>query len=272
MSKKILLTIITHCLATIVTFGQNLNLDEYDIFIRDTLICKSDYLKNGITLDSSRLKYLSFKPISDGQKQIYYLSGALYGQGEIKNKKENGFWTYWYENGQKAREGNFIYGKRTGTHSYWYPSGKLRGIGNFSNDKYDGKWTIYNEDGSGPVERTYKNGELAKENLNNPDSSNTKNPAEEDLRRLILTESKEGGKLDFFTEIKGHEMEGVQIKPGLISTRIGIALYKWGKANFDLGVKSVEDALQLWTEFKGRKPDSREEAYIKLGFNKGLEK
>ena len=125
----------------------------------------------------------------------------------------------WYENGQKAREGNFTYGKKTGTHSYWYPSGKLRGIGNFSNDKYDGKWTMYNEDSSGPIERTYKNGELVKENLNEPDSSNIKNPSEEDLKKLILTESKEGGKLDFFSEIKGHEMEGLQIKPGLISTR-----------------------------------------------------
>ncbi|MBZ0245581.1 MAG: hypothetical protein K8H85_06525 [Cyclobacteriaceae bacterium] len=139
-----------------------MNLDEYDVFIQDTLINKSDFVKNEKILDSSRLKYLTFKPITDGQKRIYYLSGQLSGQGEIKNKKEDGLWIYWHENGQKAREGSFKQGKRTGTHTYWYSNGNLRGIGSFKNDKYDGKWTMYKEDGSETIEQFYKDGELVK--------------------------------------------------------------------------------------------------------------
>ena len=114
-------------------------------------------------MDSARAKLLTFKPITDGPKNVYYLNGQLSGQGEIKNKKENGFWTYWHENGQKAREGSFDAGKRTGTHTYWYPNGNLRGVGNFKNDKYDGKWTMHKEDVSETIEQFYKDGELVKQ-------------------------------------------------------------------------------------------------------------
>jgi antitoxin component YwqK of YwqJK toxin-antitoxin module len=102
---------------------------------------------------------LTFKPITDGQKKSYYLNGQLSGQGEIKNKKENGLWTYWHENGQKAREGSFDEGKRTGTHTYWYPNGNVRGVGSFKNDKYDGKWTMHKEDGSETILQRRRIGE-----------------------------------------------------------------------------------------------------------------
>jgi MORN repeat variant len=160
MIKKTVLSFSVLFLLTICLHGQTLNLDEYEILIGDTLISKSDFAKNQTTLDSTRLKHLEFKPITDGQKKIYYLNGNLYGQGEIKNRKENGFWVYWHENGQKAREGNFDEGKKIGMHTYWYPNGNLRGVGNFKNDKYNGKWTQYKGDGSEPVVQYYKDGVL----------------------------------------------------------------------------------------------------------------
>lgn len=163
MTKKASLTFSILFILTFTLHGQNLNLEEYDIFIGDTVINKTDFINNGKGLDSIRAKLLTFKPIVDGQRKIYYLNGQLSGQGEIKNKKENGPWTYWHENGQKAREGSFSEGMRTGTHTYWYPNGKLRGVGNFRNDKYDGKWTMYKEDGSEVIEQFYKNGELVKQ-------------------------------------------------------------------------------------------------------------
>jgi hypothetical protein len=113
---------------------------------------------------------------------------------------------------------------------------------------------------------------IAKEKLSNSDPSNMKILSKEELRTLILKETKEGGKLDFFTPIKGKEYDGVQIKPGLISTNLGVALYKWGRSNFDLGVNTLEDALSIFAEFKGRQLNQREKEYIKLGFEKGLEK
>jgi hypothetical protein len=92
------------------------------------------------------------------------------------------------------------------------------------------------------------------------------------LKKLVIEESKEGGKLDFFSSIKGHEMDGIQIKSGVFSTNLGIALYKWGRQNYEAGVNTVEDALNIWSEIKNRKPNQREIEYIKMGFNKELEK
>lgn len=113
---------------------------------------------------------------------------------------------------------------------------------------------------------------IEKENLSDGGNSNLKILTKEELKSMILTESKEGGKLDFFTEIKGHEYDGIQVKPGVFSTKIGIALYKWGRANFELGVNTFEDALSNWSKLKGREPNQREKEYIKMGFNKELEK
>ncbi len=110
------------------------------------------------------------------------------------------------------------------------------------------------------------------ENLVVGDSSVIKILTKEELKSLVLTESKEGGKLDFFTEIKGHEYDGLQIKPGLFTTKLGLALYRWGRANFELGVNTIDDALIFWKEYKGREANQKEIDYITKGFNKELEK
>lgn len=108
--------------------------------------------------------------------------------------------------------------------------------------------------------------------LNEGNSSHIKIADKGLLRKMIIEQTKEGGKLDFFTEIKGHEMDGVQIKKGVFTTKSGIALYKWGRENFELGVNTSDDALKIWEEIKARKPNQREIEYIIMGFNKELEK
>lgn len=113
---------------------------------------------------------------------------------------------------------------------------------------------------------------INKENLGETKASELKIPTQEELKSIILSETKEGGKLDYFTEIKGKEYDGVQIKPGVFSTKLGIALYKWGRATFENGINTVEDSYKIFAEFKGRELNQREKEYIKLGFNKELEK
>ena len=92
------------------------------------------------------------------------------------------------------------------------------------------------------------------------------------IKNLILNESKAGGRLDFFTPIKGHEMDAVQIKPKLFDTKLGVALYQWGKATQQLGIPSAEEALSVWAQLKERKQNERETAYITSGFNLEFEK
>ena len=97
-------------------------------------------------------------------------------------------------------------------------------------------------------------------------------PSKKELKDYILIETKEGGKLDFFTEIKGKEFDGVQIKPGVFATKQSIALYKWGRACFDIGVNTIEDVYEIFAEFKQKELNQRDKEYIKMGFYKEWEK
>lgn len=92
------------------------------------------------------------------------------------------------------------------------------------------------------------------------------------IEGFILLETKEGGRLDFFTEIKGHEYDGVQIKPGVFTTKQSIAFYKWGRACYELGVNTIEDAYKIYEKFKENPLNERDKEYIKMGFYKEWEK
>lgn len=158
--KKILITFGIFLIFTSVTFAQNINLDEYEIYVSDTLIAKSDFIKNSQLLPPKKVETIEFKPITDGIKVYYYLNGKIQGKGEIKNGKEDGYWEYWHSNGLKAREGEFVNGKPNGTHKYWHENGSLRGVGDWKDGSYDGKWEMYREDGKEKIIQEYKNGKL----------------------------------------------------------------------------------------------------------------
>ncbi len=112
---------------------------------------------------------------------------------------------------------------------------------------------------------------ISKEKLLNDKVSDVLIPTKEQLENYIVEQTKEGGKLDFFTEIKGKEYNGVQIKPGIIATLEGIAFYKWGRANYDIGVNTFEDAIEIYSKIKGRELNIKEKTSIESGFNKKWE-
>jgi len=162
MQKLVLLVGAMLLLASSFSFGQTLDLNRMDVLLNDTLINKSDFVANAKTLPASRAAQLKFAPPTDGAKTVYYLNGARYAQGEIKDGKETGMWTYWHRNGQKAREGRFLNGQREGTHSYWYENGQMRGVGGFKDDLYEGTWTMYAEDGAQQSVQTFRAGKPIK--------------------------------------------------------------------------------------------------------------
>lgn len=113
---------------------------------------------------------------------------------------------------------------------------------------------------------------IKKEKFNKKKPSDIILPSKKELKNYILTETKEGGQLDFFTEIKGKEFDGVQIKQGVFTTKQSIALYKWGRACYDLGVNTIEDVYEVYSEFKQKEINQRDKEYIKMGFDKEWEK
>lgn len=157
--NRIILTLALTILCFYVTNAQTVNLDDYEIYLGDTLIAKQDIAK-GQHLDISIRGELTFKPITYGMKETYYLDGVLYSRGMIENLKRNGSWEFWHPNGEKAREGKFVDGKPNGTHHYWFLNGNKRAVGNWKNGIYDGIWEMTSEDGKQNAIQTYKDGKL----------------------------------------------------------------------------------------------------------------
>ncbi|AMM50459.1 hypothetical protein TH61_03650 [Rufibacter sp. DG15C] len=91
--------------------------------------------------------------------------------------------------------------------------------------------------------------------------------SQSDLKAYILKESQEGGKFDFFTSIKGHEYDGLQVKPGIYAANISLAIYKWGKAVSDAGIKSLDEVYAIYSDYRKRPLNDREKAYLKKGFD-----
>ena len=103
---------------------------------------------------------------------------------------------------------------------------------------------------------------IKKEKLKKKKPSDIPLPSKNEIKSFILAESKQGGKLDFFTEIKGKEYDGVQVKQGLFTTKQSVALYKWGRACFDIGVNTVDDAYDIFAQHQGKPLNTRDKEYI----------
>ncbi len=92
-----------------------------------------------------------------------------------------------------------------------------------------------------------------------------------DFYKLIIDESKPGGKLDVFTEIKGKEKERVILFNHLESYE-NVALYQWGRLVLAAGMKSPDDVLLVYSKLRERALSKEEMKYIIAGFNKEWEK
>ena len=113
---------------------------------------------------------------------------------------------------------------------------------------------------------------IKKEKLDKKKPSDIILPSKNELKSYILSESKRGGSLDFFTEIEGKEYDAVQIRQGVFTTKLSVALYMWGRACFDIGVNTLDDVYEIFSEFKSNAINERDKEYIKKGFNKEWEK
>lgn len=114
----------------------------------------------------------------------YFLDGQLQMSGVFTSKrakKKNGHFVYYYPNGQKSSEANYIKNKYIGKYTSWYKNGNLEKEGcynednivngewkwwrengaifkkgNFTNHNYEGEWTWYHENGEASSVEIYK--------------------------------------------------------------------------------------------------------------------
>ncbi|WP_222594655.1 hypothetical protein, partial [Sphingobacterium faecium] len=66
---------------------------------------------------------LTFKPISDGMKDTYYLNGILYSRGKIENLKQNGLWSFGIQMEKKHGKVNLLMENLTARTITGFPMG-----------------------------------------------------------------------------------------------------------------------------------------------------
>jgi hypothetical protein len=77
----------------------------------------------------------------------YYTNGNIKVKGIYKNKKRDGDWSYFYENGKLWSWGEYTEGVRNGGSSVYYENGVLKMEGTYLNNKQVGLWKFYNKEG-----------------------------------------------------------------------------------------------------------------------------
>jgi antitoxin component YwqK of YwqJK toxin-antitoxin module len=98
---------------------------------------------------------------SDSQRLLvaqksYYISGQAEVTGRFnEDGKRTGNWIYYYENGNKWSECEYITGVRNGNSITYYENGNKRYEGSYVDDKQLGHWSFYKEDGSIEREKNY---------------------------------------------------------------------------------------------------------------------
>lgn len=93
-----------------------------------------------------------------------------------------------------------------------------------------------------------------------------------EMRSKLISASKNNGKLDYWTRIKGHELEGEKIEHDFYASKEDAALIKWTYDLMNIGVKDKADIISLYEELKKRKISNDELTYIDYGYHKALEK
>ena len=115
-------------------------------------------------IDVDGLKYHpETKELYSGDVFKNYLGGKTEYEGSYKNGKQDGKWTYWWENGQKGAEETYKDGKEEGLWTQWYENGQKRGEATFKDGELDGLSTAWYDNGQKRFETTYKDGELIEE-------------------------------------------------------------------------------------------------------------
>jgi len=124
-------------------------------------------------LDKSKQKILYKKGYEgiyinreEGYWIYWYENGQKESEGNYKDGKKDGFWIYWYENGQKDLEGNYKNGKKDGFWISWYENGKLNEMkeseGIWEYGKQDGFWVFWDKDNKKELEEYWENGKKRK--------------------------------------------------------------------------------------------------------------
>jgi antitoxin component YwqK of YwqJK toxin-antitoxin module len=104
------------------------------------------------------IKY--YKPDDSGKKILvkevtYHSNGQKRSEGSYKEGQRDGVWTFWFEDGSKWAEGNYVIGIEQGTKTSWHPNGQKHFQGQMKDGERIGNWIFWDEEGNVKLEMNY---------------------------------------------------------------------------------------------------------------------
>ena len=119
--------------------------------------------RTALVLLASLICFGCSDPTGGGEKVVErYESGQKKSEGYLLDDGTKvGRWTFWHENGQKAKEGERKNEKPEGVWTSWHDNGQKSAEGEYKNGKKEGRWTYWFRFGGGPnmYSGIYKAGE-----------------------------------------------------------------------------------------------------------------
>ena len=98
--------------------------------------------------------------LKDGKQDGPYTAWHENGQKAMEGTKPDGLCTEWHENGQKKAEETYKDGELDGPATYWHANGLKQIEATYKDGKQDGPATYWHENGQKGKAATYKDGEL----------------------------------------------------------------------------------------------------------------
>ncbi|MDR2036693.1 MAG: hypothetical protein LBQ60_02080 [Bacteroidales bacterium] len=143
-------------------------------------------------------------------KTYTYDSGQIMAEGELKNSKEHGWWTVYYENGNMMSTQYYDMGVSDSIWHWYYEDGQLSGIGRYRNGLEHGVWISYYENGTVLDSGRYLNGRKHGKWINRHDDGNLMNTGSynRDLEDGIWEYYHENGQLSSKDKMQNGERTG----------------------------------------------------------------
>ncbi len=123
------------------TFGMTLLVWTISLCAQSDSIRYFNFDWKETTPDSAQFFRLVEETKGGVQVRDYYISGQLQMTGNyslLSPEIQNGYFIWYFENGHKSAEGNYLHGIRDGVWTFWYPDGlkkeEIRFLKNRDND------------------------------------------------------------------------------------------------------------------------------------------
>jgi antitoxin component YwqK of YwqJK toxin-antitoxin module len=143
--------------------GPPIFLDEAEQIAKPTIVSRENlpekYDDGKIRVEREVAHYSDNNFAADGKYREYYPDGKPFIEGQFKEGRQVGDWTYYFDNGQVNRKATYVDGKANGSWEIHREDGSLAAKRGFKDGVRDGDWVTYDATGKQPLsEEHYANG------------------------------------------------------------------------------------------------------------------